>query len=301
MREGDVLVAIDRIEDEVMGEYPQATRVFIEPESLNQVYRQRRDRRLEFAAYEEEKRHEERLGEFVMERRQRDEERLNDLRERRRLRREAIASAYGKLRARQEAPAPDVAGAAEGALEEPAPRKKLFSEIPCIEGERLVLDRVVDADADALRDLVDNQHVQRYEPMYLYEKRFDDVHEAIRCMYGEVFENGESLILAVRVKSTGELAGLVEFYGLRVDLHKISVGCRLREGFWGQGFATEATRLMVGYLYGETDIEIITATTAVGDEASAHTLEKVDFIRTARGVEEDWGYPEPTLVDKWFC
>ena len=58
---------------------------------------------------------------------------------------------------------------------------------------------------------------------------------------------------------------------------------------------------MVGYLYGETDIEVITASTAVGNKASAHALEKVDFIRTARGVEEDWGYPEPTLVDKRFC
>ncbi len=41
-------------------------------------------------------------------------------------------------------------------------RKKLFSEIPCIEGERIVLDRVVDADADALRDLIDNPFAQRY-------------------------------------------------------------------------------------------------------------------------------------------
>ena len=30
-------------------------------------------------------------------------------------------------------------------------------------------------------------------------------------------------------------------------------------------------------------------------------MEKADFIRTARGVEEDWGFAEPTLVDKWVC
>ena len=58
---------------------------------------------------------------------------------------------------------------------------------------------------------------------------------------------------------------------------------------------------MVGYLYGETDIEIITASTMIENEASAHVLEKADFIRTARSVEEDWGFPEPTIVDKWFC
>ena len=179
-------------------------------------------------------------------------------------------------------------------------RKKLFSEIPRIEGERIVLDRVVDADADALRDLIDNPFAQRYLPTYLFEKQFDDAREAIRLLYGDLFENKESLILAIRVNETGELAGLAEFYGLRDHLHKISVGSRLRECQWGHGFATEATRLMVDYLYGETDIEIITASTMVENKASAHVLEKVGFIRTARSVEEDWGFPEPTIVDKWF-
>ncbi len=155
--------------------------------------------------------------------------------------------------------------------------------------------------APALRDLVCNANVQRYEPTYLFEKQFDDAGEAIAQMYGELFENQESLILAIRLKDTGELAGLAEFYGLRDALHKVSVGYRLRERWWGHGLATEAARLMVDYLYGSTDIEIITASTMVENEASAHVLEKVDFIRTARGVEEDWGFPQPSIVDKWFC
>lgn len=180
-------------------------------------------------------------------------------------------------------------------------RKRLFCEIPCIEGERIVLDRVVPTDADALRDLVGNPRVQRYEPTYLFEKQFDDAEEAIARLYGDLFANRESLILAIRLRGTGELAGLAEFYGLRDSLHKISMGYRLRERWWGRGLATEAVRLMVGYLYGETDIQIITASTMVQNRASAHVLEKADFIRTARGVEEDWGYPEPVLVDKWFC
>jgi ribosomal-protein-alanine N-acetyltransferase len=188
-----------------------------------------------------------------------------------------------------------------GLTEPDVPRKKLFSEIPRITGERVVLDRVVDADADALRDLIGNPLVQRYLPTYLFEKQFDDVHEAIAQLYGQLFQNKESLILAIRDKRTGELAGLAEFYGLRDELHKVSMGYRLRECFWGKGLATEAARLMVGYLYGQTDIEIITASTMVENDASAHVLENADFIRTARGIEEDWGFPEPTIVDKWFC
>ena len=128
---------------------------------------------------------------------------------------------------------------------------------------------------------------------------FDKTHSILQ-LYGDPFENKESLFLAIRVKKTSELAGLIELYGLRERLHKISAGSRLRECWWGHGFATEATRLMVGYLYGETDIEIITASTMIENKSSAHVLEKVGFIRTARSVEEDWGFPEPTIVDKWF-
>lgn len=52
--EGDVLQAIDRIEAELVDDYPQCSAIFIEVESLNQVYRQRHDRRLVFEAEEEE-------------------------------------------------------------------------------------------------------------------------------------------------------------------------------------------------------------------------------------------------------
>ena len=192
-----------------------------------------------------------------------------------------------------------VRGSVLAALEQASVQDPGLQGFAC-DGERIVLDRVIDTDADALRDLIDNPFAQRYLPTYLFEKQFDDAHEAIRLLYGDLFENKESLILAIRVKETGELAGLAEFYGLRDHLHKISVGSRLRECQWGHGFATEATRLMVDYLYGETDIEIITASTMIENKASAHVLEKVGFIRTARSVEEDWGFPEPTIVDKWF-
>jgi len=204
---------------------------------------------------------------------------------------------------KQQKPRVSLLSSADAAQEtqEESRRKKLFDEVPRIESGRVVLDRVVASDADALHDLIHNPIVQRYEPTYLFEKQFDDTGEAIAQMYGDLFANKESLILAIRPKETGELAGLAEFYGLRDSLHKISIGYRLRECYWGKGLATVAARLMVGYLYGKTDIEIITASTMIENEASAHVLEKADFIRTARHVEEDWGFPKPSIVDKWFC
>jgi len=179
--------------------------------------------------------------------------------------------------------------------------KKLFSEIPRIEGSRVVLDRIVDSDAASLKELTSNENVYRFEPSFLFERQREDAHETIRLLYGNLFTQKESLILGVRLKEDGQLAGLAEFYGLRDRLHKISVGYRLLERYWGKGLATEVAGLMVGYLYGETDIEIITASTMVGNIASARVLEKNDFICTVHDDREDWGFPEPTPVNKWFC
>ena len=177
---------------------------------------------------------------------------------------------------------------------------RLFDEIPRLESDRLVVDRVVEADAPALQELMDSVRVYRYLPTFLFEKQFADARDVIRELYGPLFTNKESLILGARVKGDGSLCGFVEFYGFRDSLHKISVGYRFRERYWGQGIATDAVALMVDYLYGQTDIEIITASTMVENVASARVLEKNDFIRTARGVDEDWGYECPTIADKWF-
>ncbi len=77
-----MLMAIDRIEEEVMDEFPQANRVFVEPESLNQVYRQRRDRKLAYDAYVADKQLSERVGGQMAKGRQRDEQILAGLKDR---------------------------------------------------------------------------------------------------------------------------------------------------------------------------------------------------------------------------
>lgn len=174
--------------------------------------------------------------------------------------------------------------------------KKLFSEIPYIEGKNLVLKQITQEDAQALTELVQNQNVYRYLPTFLFEKQYDDIHTVIDKLYDECFR--ESIILGVY--RDGMFCGIAEMYGYRDDLHKISIGYRALENFWGQEIASEALQMMIEYLYNETDIEIITASTMLANKASARVLEKNGFMLVASAVDEDWGYQKPTLVDKWI-
>lgn len=175
---------------------------------------------------------------------------------------------------------------------------KLFSEIPHLESERLELRALTTKDAPALIELSHNERVYRYLPTFLYERKYDDVYRVIDGLYGECF--AESIILGIFLKETGRFCGLSEMYGFRDPIHKISVGYRLLEAWWGRGIATEALGLMVNYLFGQTDIEIITASTMVENRASAHVLEKNGFSLVVAGAREDWGYPQPTMADKWI-
>ena len=116
-----------------------------------------------------------------------------------------------------------------------------------------------------------------------------------------IFTQKKSLFLAIRLKETGEFVGLAEYYALRESLCKASIGYRLPERSDEHDIATEVVELMIGYLYGRTTIEIITARTMADNTAMASVLEENGFICTSHGATEDWGYPKPTSVDKWFC
>lgn len=174
--------------------------------------------------------------------------------------------------------------------------KKLFSEIPHIKGKRIELKALTAADAPALRELTEDSEVYRYLPAFLFEKKYGDALTVIERLYDECFR--ESIILGIF--ADGSFCGLAEFYGYQDRIHKISVGFRLLRRCWGHGTATETLRLMTDYLYGETDIEIITASTMTENKASEAVLVKNGFDLVVHGADEDWGYEQPTKADKWI-
>ena len=51
----------------------------------------------------------------------------------------------------------------------------------------------------------------------------------------------------------------------------------------------------------DADVQIITASTMVENQASAHVLQKNGFTLVNHAVDEDWGFPNPTPADKWIC
>lgn len=172
----------------------------------------------------------------------------------------------------------------------------LFSKIDCIKGQTLVLKRITFDDAEGLRDLVSSEKIYKFEPTFLFEKKYSDVNTVIERLYDECIK--DSLFLGIY--SEGEFCGIFELYSFDDSIHKVSVGYRLREMFWGKGIATESLKLMIDYLYNNTDIEIITASTLPDNQASAKVLRKNGFDLVVHNSPEDWGYDNPLPTDKWI-
>ena len=178
---------------------------------------------------------------------------------------------------------------------------KLFDEIPYLEGERLVLKRITEEDRKALQEMACTSIIYRYEPTYLLEQQYTDMDQLLRDLYGEYFEKKQNLFLGIFLKDNPkELCGLAEFYDSRDHIHMVSIGARLREQYWKSGIGTEVAKLMADYLFKETDIEIITASTMVENKASAHVLEKNGFMTTNIIHKEVWGHAESTDAYRWF-
>ena len=141
----------------------------------------------------------------------------------------------------------------------------------------------------------------RYEPTYLLEQQYTDMDLLLKDLYGEYFEKKQNLFLGIYLKENQEeLCGIAEFYDYRDHLHMVSIGARLREKFWDRGIATEIAKMRSDYLFKETDIEIITASTMAANKASARALEKNGFMTTNEIHREDWGHAELTDAYRWF-
>ena len=174
--------------------------------------------------------------------------------------------------------------------------KDLFPEPPVLHGADLRLEPLALSDAENLRRLTRQEEVYRWLPTFLFEKKYGDPAKAIGRLYDECLS--DSLILGIRREE--RFCGLLEVYSYRKPIHKASIGYRLLQEEWGKGTATESVKMMVDELLSRRGIEIITASTMLQNQASAHVLRKNGFSLVSHAVGEDWGYPEPTPADKWI-
>jgi RimJ/RimL family protein N-acetyltransferase len=98
---------------------------------------------------------------------------------------------------------------------------------------------------------------------------------------------GEWYQLAIQRKSDGLLLGDCAFK-LSSDQRQAEIGCTLAQPAWGQGYAQEAVRRLLAYLFGDLSLHRVYANCDVENLPAARTLEQIGLRREAHFVENLW-------------
>ena len=177
---------------------------------------------------------------------------------------------------------------------------KLFSEIPYLKSDKIILRPLVPGDLPGLDEMTSDPFVYAFLPPFLYEQKYANKNTMLAVMEEECIRRKESILLAVcPADAPDEFFGLAEIYNYEPQKEKASVGYRLRKEYWGRGYATEITALLTKYLLERTDVRKITAHVMVENAASGKVLAKNGYIPKWRNLTEDWGLGEDVIVDKY--
>jgi len=159
--------------------------------------------------------------------------------------------------------------------------------------ERLIIRLFRDEDAEVVFAYRNDPLVYKYQgwAVPFTHENVDDFIHLRRILAPGI--GGEWYQPALELTSTGEVIGDVAFFRKRQDSREATLGYTLAQAYWHQGYASEAVRAVVSYLFTELDLHRIVADCDSENLASVRLLERLGFRREAHFVESYW------LGDRW--
>ena len=118
---------------------------------------------------------------------------------------------------------------------------------------------------------------------------FDEIERRIReDVMGDYERNGYGRF-AVELKETAEFIG---FCGLKYlpDLDETDLGYRFMSEFWGQGYATEASKACLDFGFKDLGLKRIIAMVLPENEGSIRVLDKLNFVKEKFVEDPDESY-----------
>lgn len=148
---------------------------------------------------------------------------------------------------------------------------------PTLHTARLRLRPFDDSDAGDLFALHSSARVLRYWDSPPWSERG----RAERFIAGsrQMAEAGTGARLAVDRSSDGAFIGWCSVSRWNQEHRSAALGFCFAEAAWGQGYATQAARKLVGWAFDTLELNRIQAETDTRNLASARVLEKLGFVR----------------------
>ncbi|MCI8387944.1 MAG: GNAT family N-acetyltransferase [Clostridiales bacterium] len=174
---------------------------------------------------------------------------------------------------------------------------KLFSKIPTIETERLVLRRMKPSDCHDMYEYASNPDVTRYllwEPHKSWKQSLEYL-EYLQTRY----RVGDFYDWAVVDKKRSKMIGTCGFTSLDFGNNAAEVGYVLNPAYWGRGIAPEALKRVLYFAFMELNVHRVEARYMVGNDRSRRVMEKCGM--TYEGVRRSSMYVKGSYRDIGIC
>ena len=143
-----------------------------------------------------------------------------------------------------------------------------------IDLERLRLRRPRAADAPAIFEYASDPEVARYADWPI-SRSIDSVEERLRLRADE-WSSGDELYWVLTLRPDDRAIGAI---ACTISGHTAEFGFLLARGFWRNGYATEAARAIVEWVFSVPTVWRLAATCDIDNLASARVLEKAGLTR----------------------
>ena len=157
--------------------------------------------------------------------------------------------------------------------------------LPRLDGERIVLRQLTDADVPALFAIFGDDEVVRYwsspamENLAAAEALLEDIRRGLRDR--ELFQWG------IALRDSDEVIGTCTLYQLDMMHRRAELGFALRRQSWGGGFAAEAVTLVLTFAFEMLGLHRIEADADPDNARSIGMLERLGFRREGY-LRERW-------------
>lgn len=152
-------------------------------------------------------------------------------------------------------------------------KQKIYSELPVIETERLVLRKLKMDDAADLFAYASDPAVPRFMPWEAHKTK-EETNEFIRFIL-DGYENQRKLTWAIELKGTGKMIGTIDFVKWLPKHGRAEIAYALSRKYWGKAYMPEAAKALIAFGFNSMELNKIEASILLENIQSRSVLEKI--------------------------
>ncbi len=171
-----------------------------------------------------------------------------------------------------------------------------MSAFPVIHTKRLTLRKPTYDDIQPLLELSQDDEVMLYygiEPFKEEKQSRDEIDWFLK-----IWKEGTGTRWVITLKGEDDFIGEIGFYEYKKKHKRAEIGYKLSRSHWREGYMTEALIGMLGYMYGNIELNRVQALVDPKNEGSLRLIEKQGFQKD--GLLRSYEYERGAYVDLYM-